>query len=195
MASGTRSAPLRAALLPHPATGDTPVRAITVHLQRTEDALSIVYCVTATLARLRVPAAGEVRPGHELWRHTCFELFVAGRLPAYREFNFSPSGEWAACAFSGYRQATPFFDGVLTGIPTPEITVETLADEKLELRARVPGQALASTDDGGALRIGVSAVIEDQAERLTYWALRHPRAEPDFHHPDSFVLELDEVRH
>ena len=33
-------------------------------------------------------------------------------------------------------------------------------------------------------------VIEDRAGQLSYWALKHPREEPDFHHADGFVLSL-----
>jgi hypothetical protein len=40
------------------------------------------------------------------------------------------------------------------------------------------------------LRVGLSAVIEANDGTLSYWALKHPAAKPDFHHPDSFVLEL-----
>ena len=39
----------------------------------------------------------------DLWRTTCFELFVAGEGTAYREYNFSPSGQWAAYDFDDYR--------------------------------------------------------------------------------------------
>ena len=44
------------------------------------------------------------------------------------------------------------------------------------------------------LALVVSAVIEDDSGALSYWALRHPPGKPDFHHPDAFAMELDEVR-
>ena len=40
------------------------------------------------------------------------------------------------------------------------------------------------------LRLGLSAVIEDDSGKLSYWALKHPSGKPDFHHPDTFVLEI-----
>jgi hypothetical protein len=40
------------------------------------------------------------------------------------------------------------------------------------------------------LRLGLSAVIEDIDGRLSYWALKHPPGKPDFHHPDSFALDV-----
>ena len=42
----------------------------------------------------------------------------------------------------------------------------------------------------GAKRLGLSTVIEDGDGGISYWALAHPSAKPDFHHPDSFVLDL-----
>jgi hypothetical protein len=42
----------------------------------------------------------------------------------------------------------------------------------------------------GATRLGLSAVIETVDGFFSYWALAHPSDKPDFHHPDSFILEL-----
>jgi hypothetical protein len=33
-------------------------------------------------------------------------------------------------------------------------------------------------------------VIEEGDGVLSYWALRHPAARPDFHHPEGFALEI-----
>jgi hypothetical protein len=40
------------------------------------------------------------------------------------------------------------------------------------------------------LRLGLSAVIEENDGTISYWALKHLPGKPDFHHPDSFALEL-----
>jgi hypothetical protein len=42
-----------------------------------------------------------------------------------------------------------------------------------------------------ALRVALSAVIEEEGGMLSYWALKHPPGKPDFHHPDAFALELE----
>jgi hypothetical protein len=39
-------------------------------------------------------------------------------------------------------------------------------------------------------RLALSAVIEETNGRKSWWALAHPPGKADFHHPDSFVLEL-----
>ena len=38
------------------------------------------------------------------------------------------------------------------------------------------------------LAVGLTAVLEDRAGQLTYWALHHPAAEADFHHRGGFTL-------
>ena len=136
---------------------------------------------------LRFTAEGEVdrvlwpaqaTPGraNDLWRHTCFEVFV--RTPeGYREFNLSPSGKWASYAFDGYRDGMRDASGVATVEP-----LDGASDQvALEARIQLPPDASA---------FGLSAVIEDVDGGISYWALAHPSDKPDFHHPDSFTLEL-----
>ena len=40
------------------------------------------------------------------------------------------------------------------------------------------------------VRVALAAVLEGSDGVLSYWALRHPAASPDFHHPESFQLEF-----
>jgi hypothetical protein len=138
------------------------------------------------LSRIRVPEPGLPRFTDNLWQHTCFEMFIRqDGFDAYHEFNFSPSGEWAAYAFERYREAKPASDATLD----PQITLSCGA-ERLELNARVRLDRLSS---GAVLTLGLSAVIEDTDGTLSYWALGHPADKPDFHHPDAFTLELGEI--
>ena len=101
--------------------------------------------------------------------------------PGYREFNFSPSGEWAVYAFRSYRDG-----GELEIEPAPGIVVRRSMN-RLELGAEI-GQVL--LPHGRPLRLGLSAIVEDAAGLLSYWALRHPPGKPDFHHTDAFALQM-----
>ena len=40
------------------------------------------------------------------------------------------------------------------------------------------------------LEVAISAVLKDQDGNLSYWALRHPRPQPDFHRRGSFIVAL-----
>jgi hypothetical protein len=61
------------------------------------------YRIVGELGAMRMP---ELRPPVHtdgLWRQTCFEAFIGAASARYCEYNFSPSGAWAAYHFSGYR--------------------------------------------------------------------------------------------
>ena len=149
--------------------------------RRADGSLEVSYRLEGDVDRLRIPARAAPRFADKLWQHTCCELFVADAAgPGYTEFNFSPSGEWAAYRFTQYREGAPL------ATRDPQIRVRRGAGA-LTLEARVVAR--------GKLRVGLSAVVEQTDGTLSYWALRHAPGKPDFHHPDAFALELDEIRH
>jgi hypothetical protein len=148
--------------------------------------LKIVYALNGAVDRLRVPPRRSARRTHDLWQHTCCELFIAAQNDAeYFEFNFSPSGEWAAYGFRNYRDGVAIDSDDLE----PNIAVQQSA-ETLELSAVLRADRLSGIAPEIRLSLGLSAVIEDLDESLSYWALKHPFGKPDFHHPDSFAFEL-----
>jgi hypothetical protein len=179
--------PQTLALTCHPQTLSEAVRKIDVTLWKsTRGGLGLTYALEGELARLRIPPQGPPRRGDKLWQHACFEVFVG--MPGskeYREFNFAPSGEWAAYAFRRYRVGAPLAQTV-----DPHILVRA-SEQRLELDAIVPLVSLPAAKPHERLLFGLSAVIEDASGLLSYWALRHPPGRPDFHHPDAFALELE----
>jgi hypothetical protein len=106
-------------------------------------------------------------------------------VPAYREFNFAPSGQWAAYAFKDYRDGLP-----LSPDSNPQIQMRGIGN-RLEVDALIRRECLPPIQKNTRLLLGLSAVIEEEGNIFSYWALRHPSTRPDFHHPDSFVLELN----
>ena len=152
---------------------------------RSADALEFRFRLDGRLDRLAVPPARAPERRDELWRHTCFEIFVrrAGE-PGYAELNLSPSGAWAAYGFDAYRTGTRELE--LVRPPALEIRC---GEGRLEVALRFAplpepwGRA-------EALRVAASAVVENADGTLAHWALAHPAGAPDFHHPAGFVLEL-----
>jgi hypothetical protein len=155
-----------------------------VRLQTASDGrLAVRFAIDGDIARLRVPPPRAPRFAERLWEHTCCEVFIARKNAGqYREFNLSPSGEWAAYEFQRYRDGAPLAEEKLE----PRIAVRR-APDRLELDAAIDCGA-----ESGSLAL--AAVIEEQSGALSYWALQHPAARPDFHHPAAFVLAFDEIR-
>lgn len=168
----------------HPATPCPAVAGIDVGVALAPGGdLTLTYTLSGEIDRLAIPTSAAPARKDELWRHTCFEVFVmAGPGPAYREFNFAPSGDWAAYVFSGYRQG-----GAPAPMPAPAMVCR-VGDQAIELEAHLPRLAL---PDGARLRLGLTAVVEDRDGRTSYWALRHRPGKPDFHQPDTFILDLE----
>jgi len=170
----------------HPETPTQYVDRVEARVSKRDGELKIVYVLVGDLSHLRIPSPAPARRREGLWEHTCFELFIGAKNDAeYYEFNFSPSGEWAVYGFRDYRQGEPIADDRFA--PAISVcqeggTMELSAEMRLE---ELPGLQL----DVG-LALGLCAVIEDDAGRISYWALKHPPGKPDFHHPESFALEI-----
>jgi len=177
------------ALNPHPTTPSSAVQAIEVEVcQAGGTSIQLHYELTGDIAALLLPVGDSARRSDKLWEHTCFEAFVAGQDDGgkYFEFNFAPSAEWAAYAFTAYRQGMK----VLDAAQSPRISVSHDAG-RLSLDAVIDLQPLPLVRDCPILRLALSAVVEDVEHRRSYWALAHPPGKPDFHHADAFTLAVD----
>ena len=169
----------------HPDGAGASVTGIAVEAERSGPGRLALRYLVAGGSGLVVPPPAPPERTDGLWRHTCFEAFL--RAPgeaAYCEFNLSPSGQWAAYRFTGYREGM----APLEPLPTPAVAWRAAADGfelscVLDL-AEVPDLA------GAPWRLALSAVIEAAAGRSSYWALAHPPGRADFHHLDGFALDL-----
>ena len=169
-------------LVPHPDNPPVQVTSVTVEVyNKAADDVLLVYTVEGA-GELHIPEW--VSPGRsdELWKTTCFELFLASADEEnYLEFNFSPSTRWAAYAFKGYRGGmAPFrvaVDPFIESRPGAEVFV---CEADLDLTGTPPG----------ALQMGLSAVIEEGQGVRSFWALTHAPGPPDFHNRDCFTATL-----
>jgi hypothetical protein len=178
---------MRQALKLHPESRCAAVSGIGVELLRgaTGD-LILRYAVTGAIGDLLLPAATAPARADALWQHTCFEAFLRP-LPgaAYCEFNFAPSRHWAIYRFGGYRRDM----SVAAEIAAPRIETQ-LRGERYELQASLALDGMKTLLPGAAWRVALSAVIEETNGGKSYWALAHPQGKPDFHHDESFALEI-----
>ena len=164
-------------LVRHSAT-DGPDIGLTVHYERHGGWLWVRFVVEGDVNAVQWPAPKSPRRGDRLWEHTCFEVFIT-TTDGYREFNLSPSGQWASYRFSGYRADMADGQESVTGLALDLASNMLAMEAHLELPPNV-----------GTL--GLSTVIEAHDGSKSYWALTHPGNTPDFHHPASFTLDLME---
>lgn len=171
----------------HPETPCDAVSRIEVNLARGVGGdLALRYVAAGDISRLSIPHNRERARADELWKTTCFEVFVQ-TAAGYAEINLSPSDRWAAYGFAGYRE------GDMTqheGVSLVHMTQRAGAG-LYELVATLNFAALPGLPATGPWRLGLSAVIEETSGRKSYWALAHAPDKPDFHHPDSFACVLE----
>ncbi|MDO9587980.1 MAG: DOMON-like domain-containing protein [Brevundimonas sp.] len=163
-------------LHPHPDSDPHGVDRFEVHFERDGLLLWLRFVVEGEIDRITWPAEAGQGRADDLWRHTCFEVFVTADA-GYVEYNLSPSGQWASYRFDGPRVGMRRADEVATLLGL-DGAFDMVA---LEARIELPHDAA---------RLALSAVIETSVGEMSYWALAHPSGKPDFHHPDSFILDL-----
>jgi hypothetical protein len=182
MSSSTASRIVR--LRPYAPIADGSVQTLEVQVECTASVLNLQYSLSADLDRLKIPAPKPMRRADELWKHTCFEAFLRSATgTGYCEVNIAPSTEWAVYSFDDYRQGMK-----PANVPQPPVIAvdrsvgRLTVDVQIDLKVLPPSRALALT-----------AVLEHEGGSLSYWSLQHPAAKPDFHHPDGFVFQIQEV--
>lgn len=174
-------------LTPHPDTSESALTAISIRAHRGSET-HVTLTADLVGGDIVLPERTEPARADGLWARTCLEMFVAAHDGGYYEFNFSPSGQWAAYRFTGYRRGmTEVTPAGITGFG---YRVETGI---IGGHARIDLAGLDHIDFGTPLRVGLSAVIEEADGRRTYWALAHPPGKPDFHHSVAFAGEISKV--
>ncbi|MFC4292010.1 DOMON-like domain-containing protein [Sphingorhabdus arenilitoris] len=113
-----------------------------------------------------------------LWQTTCFEIFLQGGDSDYLEFNFAPSGQWAAYHFTEYRGGMTALE-----IAGPEIGLDA-SDSHFALEAAL---VLPKNWWGRDLTAAISCILEETHGTKSYWALAHHRDQPDFHDQACFT--------
>jgi hypothetical protein len=141
---------------------------------------NIWFGIGASASGFAIPQSDEPGRKDALWKTTCFEAFLQPAAEAaYREWNFAPSGDWAAYDFSGYRE---------------DMAPADVAEPYVRMEDNFTWWALGATialDAKRSWRLGLSAVIEEKDGTKSYWALAHPNPDrPDFHVADCFTAKL-----
>lgn len=179
------------ALVAHPDFPSGAIDAIEITFERRGGRLDLRFVVVGAIDDVAWPGEGtdgviaaEQANEHradELWRHSCFEAFVAlAGAPGYREINLATSGHWAAYAFDDYRAGMR---------PASDVRLAE-AGWRFGYRRADVSVAITLPHPEEDWACNVTAVIEAKDGSKSYWALAHPPGAPDFHDSDSFVAIL-----
>jgi len=169
-------------LTAHPAHPPSRVESVEARIIGADDNwLRLRWRIEGSQALVVPPFAGKGR-ADELWKTTCFELFLRPEGgEGYSEFNLSPSERWAAYDFTAYREG-------MTERPAerePQTSIR-LGSRFAIFDGAIPLNALPAVD----CAMNLAAVIEEEGGIKSYWALSHKREKPDFHDPACFAASL-----
>jgi hypothetical protein len=173
-------------LVPHPEMRPVSVKSVEVEVSRTDGFVMLNYAVQPANA-LVLPAFQTERRDN-LWRGTCFELFIRPERRGYVEFNFAPLFAWNAYSFADWRAGRRPFQP-----DSPPHMVDSRQDDR---KASFPAKYELDVILGGEItslapaRASLAVVIEEEGGNLSYWALAHPSGQPNFHHADCFAAKL-----
>lgn len=154
-------------------------------IDRHNNQFKIEYKLIGNLSQLII-AQHAPTPNRQygLWKHTCFEFFLGIKdSTKYWEFNLSSAGHWNVFYFTDYRQDIAE-EMAFNSLPFQVKQQSDLLHLNLEFnldRIISPKQNL---------EVGITTVVEDQEQTLSYWALSHPAKEADFHHRHAFIINL-----
>ena len=150
---------------------DTPpgaIHTIDSELQRFPGGALATFRAVGDVSQLVIPGPAPAVHTDDLWRTTCFEVFVAGNGERYCEYNLSPSGAWAAYEFDGYRQSMRNLDATVQ-IETSQNDKMLIITAKIESEFPLPSH------------VGLTAVIEETDGAIRYWSTAFAPGKPDFH--------------
>ncbi len=115
-----------------------------------------------------------------LWKTTCFEIFWQPDGGSYyREFNLSPSTQWACYDFDDFRRNS-------RDAPVDNIAIACAhSDGTLMLSADIASELPLPAD------VALNAVVEDAQGNIQFWALAFQDGKPEFHSEDCRALHLE----
>lgn len=166
----------------HTLHGPGSLASVVVTVRRRESSLFIRCRMLGDISGVQISGNLPAARADNLWRHTCAELFLGvADNQDYCEFNFSPSTQWAAYQFSGYR------NGMQVLQCQPPCIQLSRSERSLDwhITLELPDKYRTLP-----LQTGLCMVVEDQAGKCSYWALQHHGLQPDFHRREGWSFRI-----
>ena len=167
-------------LMLHVACDLGPVRSVTAAIRANEKGCEAEFRLEGHMHAIILPPQDAPERRDNLWQTTCFEIFwqpLGGT--AYREFNLSPSGCWAAYDFDSFRTG-------MRDAPVEAIAIACSYDDAgLILTASI------AADLPDPAQVALNAIVEQADGSKQYWALAFPPGRPEFHSEANRALIVE----
>jgi len=118
-----------------------------------------------------------------LWESTCFECFIKNpNSDSYYEFNFSPDGHWNCFFFETPGKELKECNNI--AFPT---TISKHNDDHFSFSVEINTESMKEGFwSSKEMEFGLTTVIEDEKNNLSFWAIEHHDERPNFHNFSSF---------
>lgn len=161
----------------HPDCAAGSINAIAASVEPTAQGCRAVFVARGDVARIAIPARAVSGRFDNLWKTTCFEIFWCHDGTSYREFNLSPSGQWACYDFDRFREG-------MRDAPAEVVITCTASESELRLEAEIVSTLpLPAT-------VALNAIIKDADGENRFWALAFQPGAPEFHAEACRALTL-----
>ena len=151
-----------------------PIRSVTASIKATRHGCGAEFRFEGNISAIVLPQTTESKRMDNLWKTSCFEIFwqpIGGTY--YREFNLSPSGQWAAYDFDEFREGMR--DAPVDAISLSCSQSNVNGEGELVLKASIAAELPAPA------QVALNAIVEHPDGGMQYWALAFPPGKPEFH--------------
>jgi hypothetical protein len=152
---------------------------IVANFEQKANHLYLSFSVKGDIKNYIFPSPSTVKRADELWKGTCFELFLAhANTKEYYEFNISPSLAWNFYSLKDYR-SLPHEVQLRT-----EPTIQTYKEKNIyTIEYKLEEFYFESFES-----YNLTAILLSQTKERTFWSSKQMKGTPDFHNRDYFLL-------
>ncbi len=154
---------------------------IYVSIEIEENKIKIKYEIIGDLLSYNFPKVTKQKRANELWRDTCFELFIANySSEEYYEINTSPSTEWNAYHFTSYKNEMKASDV----FSVPNISFYQL-DKRYEFSFEMTFRKDIFEKE---LLVNLAVILLDQKGIRHFYTIHRQNKSPNFHDREWHTL-------
>ena len=152
---------------------------INASLKLTKGKIALSFLLKGNLDSYLFPKVEKIQRANELWKATCFELFLANDDEVYYELNFSSSLAWNFYVLDAYRAESKALE--LEEEPCISFTYK---DDECSIVFELESEVLDFED---FKYCNLATILLTRENERRFWAIKHLKDAPDFHNKNNFL--------